>query len=195
MTLSLRSILLTAGLAVLLGLAGIGLASAAGLASAPGNRGTTPGSPTAAQAATAESGAAVPDGAVVDPAVASELDALLAADTTTTAPGKALVRGALRRLAAARHLVHATVIVDLPKLGLTTVALDHGTVSAVSGSSLTIAEAGGGSVTVTLGADTRVRRSGAKAAIADLKSADEVFVMSRVAGGVTEAYLVVVPKA
>jgi hypothetical protein len=99
------------------------------------------------------------------------------------------------QLAAARRLVHATVVVDLKNGGLTTIQLDHGTVSTVGTTSLTIAEAGGGSVTVTLGADTRVRRDGAKAAIADLKPADEVFVMSKVAADGTTAYLVVVPKA
>ena len=93
-----------------------------------------------------------------------------------------------------RKLVHATVVVDLPVLGgLTTIQLDHGTVSAASSTSLTISETGGGSVTVELGAKTKVRRDGAKAAISDLKTGDEVFVMSRVESDGTVAYLVVVP--
>ena len=77
---------------------------------------------------------------------------------------------------------------------MTTVQLDHGTVSAVSATSLTITEAGGTSVTVDLGASTKVRRDGAKAAVKDLKAGDEVFVISRVESDGTEAYLVVVPR-
>ena len=101
----------------------------------------------------------------LDAAVPIELDALLAADTTAARPvGAADPRRAppARSLGA---LVHATVVVDLKDGGLTTIQLDHGTISAVSGTSLTIAEAGGGSVTVALGGETRIRRDGAKAAV------------------------------
>ena len=42
--------------------------------------------------------------------------------------------------------------------------------------------------------ETRVRRAGTKATIGDLKTADEVFVMSKLEGGSTKAYLVVVPR-
>jgi hypothetical protein len=128
--------------------------------------------------------------------VSTAADALLAADTTATgaAPGR-LSAQQLRRLAAWRHLVHAQATLDLPALGgLTTVQLDHGMIAAVSATSLEIAEAGGGTVRVTLGSGTRVRRAGAKAAVGDLKAGDEVFAMSRVEPDGTEAYLVVVPK-
>lgn len=129
-----------------------------------------------------------------DPALATDdLDALLAVDRTNAAKDGSVVRGALRRLAAWRHLVHATVVVDLEtRGGLTTIQLDHGTVSAVSATALTITEAGGRSVSLVLG-DTRVRRAGAKAAIGDLRVGDEVFVMSKVDGTAADAYLVV-PK-
>jgi hypothetical protein len=60
--------------------------------------------------------------------------------------------------------------------------------------SLTIAETGGTSVTVTVGDETRVRRNGEKAKVGDLQKGDEVFVMSKVESGGTVAYLVVVPK-
>ena len=127
---------------------------------------------------------------------AAAADALLAADTTTgaTTPQRIPARQ-LRRLAAWQRLVHATATLDLPAAGgPTTVQLDHGTIGAVSSTSLTITEAGGGSVTVTLATDTRVRRHGAKATIGDLAAGDEVFSLSRVESGGTEAYLVVVPK-
>jgi len=146
--------------------------------------------------------AAVP----TDLALATDLDALLAADQTAAPQPAASVGpvatkarinaavGGLRRLAAARKLVHATVVADLPKLGgLTTIQLDHGTISAVSATSLSVSETGGTTATVKLGDETRVRRSGEKAAVADLKTGDEVFVMSRVEPDGTVAYLVVVP--
>jgi hypothetical protein len=181
MTLVLRRTLLIAAAALVLGLAAIGAARVvAGDAVLP--------RPVAVAPAT------VGTAAVGDPFVA-ELDAVLAADQAPVPAAQAATRGQLRRLAAWSRLVHATVVVDLPALGgLTTIQLDHGTISAVGATSLTIAEAGGGSVTVTLGDETRVRRAGAKAAIADLKAGDEVFVMSKVGAGGTEGYLVVIPK-
>ena len=128
--------------------------------------------------------------------VAAAADALLAADTTTdSATPVRIPARQLRRLAAWQRLVHATATLDLPAAGgLTTVQLDHGTIGAVSSTSLTITEAGGGSVTVTLATDTKVRRHGAKATTSDLATGDEVFALSRVEPAGTEAYLVVVPK-
>jgi hypothetical protein len=184
MTLVLRRILITATIAVLVGLAAIGVARA----TAPAQPAPLPASAAAAAAA-----AEVESDSAEGADVALELDAILTAETTPAA-GKGLARGELRRLAAWSRLVHATVVVDLKEGGLTTVQLDHGTISAVSATSLTVSEAGGGSVTVVLGAETRVRRAGAKAAVADLKSADEVFVMSKVEADGTGAYLVVVPR-
>jgi hypothetical protein len=150
--------------------------------------------------------AATPSTVSDDASLAAGLDALLAADQTaapapaaSTAPTparariNAAVRG-LRRLAAAQHLVHATVVADLPKLGgLTTIQIDHGTISSVSATSLSVAETGGTTATVRLGDETRVRRNAAKATAGDLKTGDEVFVMSRVESDGTVAYLVVVP--
>jgi len=125
-----------------------------------------------------------------------QLDALLAAAAqSSAAPGRAGA-GPLRRLGAWRRLVHGTVVVDAPALGgLTTIQLDHGTITAVSATSLTIAEKGGGSVVVGLGSETHVRRDGAKATVADLHAADEIVVMSKVEANGTTAYLVVVPRA
>lgn len=132
-------------------------------------------------------------GSVTDDDLAA-IDAVLAADKTTGADGGSAA-ARLRRLAAWKHLVHATVVVDLPKVGLTTIQLDHGTVSAVSATSLTITEAGNGSVTVALSGETRVRRAGAKANVAALKVGDAVFAMSKVEAGGTAAYIVVVPRS
>jgi len=183
MTVLLQRILATAALTALVGLAAIGV--------------TRTAPPTAVYPASVPADAIGASGTVPiapDPAVAADLDAILAADTTSASPDRAAARGVLRRLAASGRLVHATVLVDLKEGGLTTVQLDHGTISAVSPTSLTIAETGGTSVTLKIETETRVRRDGAKAAIAALKTGDEVFAMSKVEAGGTTAYLVVVPR-
>ncbi len=139
-------------------------------------------------------------GTVASDPVAGDLDALLAADQSAATPATAAnpnrsVAG-LRRLAAGDRLVHGTVLVDLPALGgLTTIQIDHGTIKALGPTSLSITETGGTTATVTLGDQTRVRKHAAKAKIGDLAVGDEVFAMSKVAGGETEAYLVVVPAS
>ena len=186
MTILVRRTIVIAAAAILVALAAIGTLRAT---SQPG---AAPANPAAIAAALAAAPAA--PNSLVDDGLGADLDAILAADQTVAAPERAAARGDLRHLAAWRRLVHATVVVDLKQGGLTTVQLDHGTISAVSASSVTIAEAGGGSVTIALGDETRVRRNAAKAAIADLKTADEVFVMSKVEAGGTTAYLVVVPR-
>lgn len=194
MTLLLRRILAVAGAAVLIAIGSIGVARAT---ATPVPAPTAPAGLAAAPAALAAAPAGVPiaGGTALDDGIGAELDAILAANTAPAAPTTAaLPRGQLRRLAAWRHLVHATVVVDLKQGGLATIQLDHGTISAVGATTLTIAETGGGSVAVTLGTETRVRRSGAKAVVADLKTTDEVFVLSKVEAGGTTAYLIVVPR-
>jgi len=185
MTLLLRRSLVIAGVAVLIAVATVGIVRAT---SAPP---PSPGAPLAAVPAAGDAAVA----ADLDPELADGLDAVLAVDQTNAAPDAAGPRGQLRRLAAWRRLVHATVVVDLRQGGLATIQLDHGTISAVGATTLTISEAGGGSVTVALGDESHIRRNGEKAAIADLKRADEVFVMSKVEAGGTTAYLVVVPRS
>jgi hypothetical protein len=194
MTLLVRRTLILAGTAVLIAVAAIGTVRATATTA------TTAliEAPSAALAAAPATGAPTVEtglGIDLDNAIGDDLDAILAADQKTPAATAANPRGQLRRLAAWRRLVHATVVVDLKQGGLTTVQLDHGTISAVGATTLTIAETGGGSMTVALGDETRVRRNGEKAAVADLKSGDEVFVLSKVQADRTEAYLVVVPKA
>lgn len=169
-----RRVSILAGSALLVALAGIGIAQAQ-----PSEAAVT--APTNAAAAAPNADLAA-------------IDAVLAAEQV--APDATGRQGPerLRRLIAWKHLVHGTVVVDLPKAGLTTIQLDRGTISAVSATSLTIAEAGGSSVTVSLSNESRVRRDGAKAAITDLKTGDVVVVMSKVEAGGTTAYLVVVPR-
>lgn len=168
-----RRVAIVAGSALLVALAGVGIAQAQ-------PSGPTPAAPTVAAAPS-------------DPDIAA-IDAVLAAEQVAPDATGRLGAERLRRLAVWKHLVHGTVVVDLPKAGLITIQLDHGTISAVNATSLTIAEAGGSSVTVSLSDESRVRRDGAKAAIADLRTGDVVVVMSKVESGGTTAYLVVVPR-
>jgi hypothetical protein len=193
MTISIRRTVLTAGAVVLLGLAAIGLVQAAS------SGGGATGQPLAAapvSSVSASTSVGATDAA--ETVLTSQLDAILAADQTaagrTGAGRDPAAAPGFRRLRLGRHLVHATIVLDLPEKGLTTIQVDHGTISTVTATSLAIAESGGTSVTVTLGDETRVRRDGAKAGVADLKSGDEVFVMSKVESGGTVAYLVIVPK-
>jgi hypothetical protein len=190
MTFILRRTLVVAVAVFLIAISAIGIVRATSSAEAARN---VP-APLAALPASVAPAAGDP---AVDDGITAELDAILAADQSTAPPkaGKgAIAGGRLRRLAAWQHLVHATVVVDLRKGGLTTVQLDHGTIASVGATTVTIAETGGSSVTVALGDETRVRRIGAKAAIADLKAGDGVFVLSKVEAGGTTAYLVVVPR-
>lgn len=196
MTFVLRRILVSAAVAAVVAVAAIGAARAtAPTGPAPVVPGTVAAAPEPSVGPDAV-GAADPG----DDALTTELDAILAADQASPSAGPRAgerigVRGQLRRLAAWRRLVHATVVVDLKAGGLTTVQLDHGTISAVTAATLTISEAGGGSVSVALGDETRVRHDGGKAAVSDLKTGDEVFAISKVENGGTSAYLVVVPKS
>ena len=193
MTISIRRTVLTAGAVVLLGLAAIALVQAA---SSTGPVPTTPlaQAPVAAAPATTTTAGLTPE---ADAVIANQLDAILAADQTTAvqpATGRDKVGPVPRRLRLGQHLVHATIVLDLPQKGLTTIQVDHGTITTAGATSVTIAETGGTSVTVTVGDETRVRRNGEKAKVADLQMGDEVFAMSKVESGGTVAYLVVVPK-
>ena len=88
-------------------------------------------------------------------------------------------RGLFRAL---RHrldrLVHAEAVLNLPERGLTTFSLDHGTITAISASSISVKASNGVTVTVATNAATRVRREGAPKALSDLKVGDEAVVYS-----------------
>ena len=94
-----------------------------------------------------------------------------------------------------KHLVHGTFTVLDRDSAPVTVQLDHGTVSSIGEGSITIAEAGGSSVTVGTTADTRVRKGGKPATLAALVLGDEVFVRSIVEGGSAGVRSIVVPPA
>lgn len=164
-------IVLAGGAALLLAVAGIGLANAA----AP----STPASPTGLPAIA--DAPAVLDGA--------DADALLAGEP---AAGQAGGLAALRTRLGPR-VVHAEWIVDRGDAGLVARQLDRGTIASIAGRSLTIAEAGGRSVTVAATDATRVRRNRQRATLADLRVGDAVVVLSTVVDGAATATVVVVP--
>jgi hypothetical protein len=129
-------------------------------------------------------------GAVPLPAA---VDAAVAPPTATTDQADPL--SAALRLRGRGRIVHGTVTIDSPKDGLVTVQIDGGTIAAVDAHSITIAEKGGGSVTVATDTDTRVRRDRKRATTADLKLGDTVRVASRVenGGAATAKAIIVAP--
>ena len=82
-----------------------------------------------------------------------------------------------------RHLVHAVVTIQGEDDELYTIQLDRGAVTAVDADSLTIAEAGGSSVTVALNDATRVREGRERSNLDAIDVGDDVFVQSRIDGG------------
>jgi hypothetical protein len=78
-----------------------------------------------------------------------------------------------------RHVVHAVVTVERNG-DLLTFQVDRGSVTSIADGKLTISEQGGASVTLATNDQTRVRRDGRKISLLELKSGDEVYVISRV---------------
>jgi hypothetical protein len=162
---------LTGGAVVILGAIGIGLVAAA---SAP----TTP-TPNIVLA-----------GATPGPATPAE----------TRRPGHERfknVHGAwgARLLRLGRHLVHAEATVTDKDGNLIALSFDHGTVKSFAGGSLTISEAGGGTETVTTDAATIVHVGREDGKLEDVSVGDEVFVQSRVHGGITLAKRILIIPA
>jgi hypothetical protein len=134
-------------------------------------------------------------------------------DTPSASPGEsnsgAAVRERLRdrlgalpahpiRRAMAQHLIQGTLRFTDRNGDLVTVQLDHGTITAIGAGSLTVGEADGSSVTVATDDNTVVFLGGwaGKGTLADLQAGDQIFVQSRVDGGVTLAKrIVIVPDS
>jgi len=66
---------------------------------------------------------------------------------------------------------------------LVEIQLDHGTISAIGGDSISISEAGGSTVTVDTDENTVVHLGREKGSLDDLAVGDEIYVHSRVDGG------------
>lgn len=196
MTIVPRSLALAGGAALLVGVLGAGIAVGAGASA-----GSAATSSTAAPGAAAASAATDPTADAADAALAafdqagSTGPAGLAAPGATAQPATRLGQR-LRQFARWKQLVHATVTVNRPGAGIQTFNLDHGTITALTAGSMTVAEAGGSSVTLATDTTTRVRKDGKKATLADLRSGNDVVVVSLAGGtGTSRAILVVVPPA
>ena len=94
-----------------------------------------------------------------------------------------------------QRLVHAEATVDLPDKGIVTFAVDHGTISAIGGGTVSVKEKDGRTATLKTTDETRVRKGGEPAKLTDLKVGDEVVVMSRLEDGSFVAYRIGVPPA
>jgi hypothetical protein len=171
---------IAAGALIVLGAVGGGLVQAA----------ATPSAPTAAAVAASDA----------DTALLLDAPALTNDTTSSGTPISAQLLGLhdriQDRIANVRgHLVHGMLTVVDRDGKLATYELDHGTVSAVGSRSITIAEAGGSSVTVSTSSDTRVRKGARPSTLDELKAGDDVLVRSSVAGGTASATLVIVLPA
>lgn len=93
----------------------------------------------------------------------------------------------------ARHLVHAVVTIEGEDDDLYTIQLDRGTVTAVDADSLTIAEAGGSSVTVVLNDATRVREGRERSNLDAIDVGDDVFVQSRIDDSTLAKRIFIIP--
>ena len=83
----------------------------------------------------------------------------------------------------AGNIVHVEGVLNTRAKGLVTFALDHGKAAAVSDTSLTVSEATGGSVTVALNGDTKIRLRGTPNAKGSAIPKDaEVYVLSQKVG-------------
>jgi hypothetical protein len=100
-----------------------------------------------------------------------------------------------RLLRLGRHLVHAEATVTDRDGNLVELWFDHGTVKAVGGSSLVIAEAGGKTETVTIDDATIVYVGREDGTLQDVTVGVEVFVQSRVEGGTALAKRILVIPA
>jgi hypothetical protein len=163
-------IALTGAAIVILGVAGIGFVSASN--SAP--------------PASSGGGSAAADELALDAALA----AARGSDARGTDAG-ALGRGRWFL----RHVVHAVVTVEGREGDLVTIQLDRGSVTAVDADSLTLSEKGGGSVTVTLNDETKVREGRERSTLDAIDVGDNLFVQSRVDGSTLAKRILIVPAS
>jgi hypothetical protein len=174
----------------------LAITGAAALALTTGLAGIVVGAGLPAPAAPAAQapGAAQPPAADISDIDLASLSQALAPDVAADPAAAARLAALRQRLAGlrGRNLVHAEVTVDRNGT-LVTLDVDHGTITAVGSGSLTIKQAGGGSRTIATSDATRVRKDRGKAALTDLATGDEVFVLGKVDGGKVTATLVVVP--
>lgn len=93
------------------------------------------------------------------------------------------------------RIVHVEATLDLPAKGIVTMAVDHGTISAIDDGRISVKEKNDRTVTLKTSDETKVRKAGEPAKLSDLKVGDEVVVMSRLEDGSFAAYRIVVPPA
>jgi hypothetical protein len=187
MTIPRWRLALSAGALIVLGAVGGGFVQAA------------TGPAVAAPPANADSATAT-DATDADAAILLDTFALMSDPTSSGAavPAQLLaLRDRIQeRIAHVRgHLVHGTLTLLDRDGKLVTYQLDHGKVTAVDSDSITIAEAGGATVTVARTSDTRIRKALRPSTPADLRTGDEVLVRSTVAGNTATANLVIILSA
>ena len=115
-----------------------------------------------------------------------------APSTAAAAPAKAAAVGPFDRIG--RHVVHGTVVVQKKDGTFVTLQLDRGTIASIGAGTVTIAEPGGRTETVTTNSATRVRKDAAKSDVSKLAVGDRVAVVSEVQGSGAVARMIMVPR-
>ena len=115
----------------------------------------------------------------------------------TARPGERPPRLARHPLRARHFLrgVHGTATVRIKDGGFTDIAWQRGQVTAASGGNLTVRSADGTTWRWGTDSNTKVRRHGDKASVAQLAAGDRVFVIGTVDGATRTTRAAVVPKA
>ena len=108
------------------------------------------------------------------------------------AAGKAAALGPFERIG--RRVVHGTVVVQKKDGTFVTLQLDRGTIASIGAGTVTIAEPGGRTETVTTNSATRVRKDAAKSDVSKLAVGDRVAVVSEVQGSGAVARMIMVPR-
>jgi hypothetical protein len=128
-------------------------------------------------------------------------DVVPAAQTSTRAPTGTATKGAhagLRRLALRRelrkHVEHGQITVETKK-GDQIIAVQRGTVTAISSTSVTVKSTDGFSLTWTIGSPVSVLDHGTKSDVNAIKTGETVGLAGTQADSTATARLIVVPKS
>ncbi len=131
----------------------------------------------------------------------SGADVAPAAQTTSAAPTGTATKGThpgLRRLKLRRelrkHVEHGQITVETKK-GDQTIAVQRGTVTAISATSVTVKSTDGFSLTWTIGSPVSVLDHGTKSDVSAIKAGETVGLAGAQVGSTATARLIVIPKS
>ena len=166
--------------AAVVGLAGLAACGSPGLAQYP--------------AAPPSTASLTPEASALTAVGFTSADLAPAADPSPSASGAAHPRAGKLRRELGRHVEHGEVVVQTKK-GDQTVDVQRGTVTAVTGSSVTVKSADGFTETWAFGSPLRVVKDRAAAQTSDVRTGVTVGVAGIKNGSTVTANLIVIPKS